>query len=68
VSPTSIQTLSMRQAIEVTNPIPNAMLPNSAQEATSEDRGLRRQLRSRLSAPNRYPYELKSFVWCSARP
>ena len=27
---------------------------NSAQEATSEDRGLRRQLRSRLSAPNRW--------------
>jgi hypothetical protein len=26
---------------------------NSAQEATSEARGLRRQLRSRLSAPNR---------------
>jgi hypothetical protein len=26
---------------------------NSAQEATSEGRGLRRQLRSRLSAPNR---------------
>jgi hypothetical protein len=29
--------------------------PNSAQEATTEDRGLRRQLRSRLSAPNRWP-------------
>ena len=28
--------------------------PNSAQEATSEDPGLRRELRSRLSAPNRY--------------
>jgi hypothetical protein len=28
--------------------------PNSAQEATSEDPGLRRELRSRLSAPNRW--------------
>jgi hypothetical protein len=29
-------------------------MPNSAQEATSEGRGLRRELRSRLSAPNRW--------------
>jgi hypothetical protein len=29
------------------------VLPNSAQEATNEDPGLRRELRSRLSAPNR---------------
>jgi hypothetical protein len=28
-------------------------LANSAPEATSEDPGLRRELRSRLSAPNR---------------
>ena len=33
---------------------PQVAPPNSAQEATSEDRGLRRQLRSRLSAPNRW--------------
>jgi hypothetical protein len=30
------------------------MLPNSAQEATSKDSGLRRELRSRLSAPIRW--------------
>jgi hypothetical protein len=30
---------------------------NSAQEATSEDPGLRRELRSRLSAPNRWADE-----------
>ena len=31
---------------------------NSAQEATSEDPGLRRELRSRLSAPNRYAHNV----------